>query len=182
MSTHGGLCLAGLPPALPLSWYFLLALSAVFHVPKLLGWADAMAHFLFSAPIPFLSHCPCSLGCTQAFSSSDRSSLLSPHCFFAQGQIVISPKSLSDDWVRWTHQPVSNYHSGNESQMARLTWKCTSTQVRRTPGWMRPCVYGPVCPVTHAICSQEPCPICPLAPGHGKRPHTGRACRVHRDG
>lgn len=77
---------------------------------------------------------------------------------------------------------VSNYHSGHESQMARLRWKCTSTQVRRTPGWMRPCVYGPVCPVTRAICSQEPCPICPLAPGHGKRPPTGRACRVHRDG
>ena len=79
-------------------------LPGPFQVPALFGQADAMARFLSSAPTTFSTIISASLDGTQAFNSTNRSSLFLPHFFFAQGQIVISSKSLSDDWVRWTHQ------------------------------------------------------------------------------
>ena len=100
--------------SMPLSWFCLPVagtssstcsnFTATFQVPALFGQADAMAHFLSSAPTTFSTIISASLDCTQAFNSTNKSSLFLPHFFFAQGQIVVSSKSLSDDWVRWTHQ------------------------------------------------------------------------------
>lgn len=72
---------------------------------------------------------------------------------------------------------VSNYLLGDKSETTWLKWKCTFAQVRGSPDWMRPCIYGPVCPATHAVCSQEPrpSPICPLALGPSERPYTHQA-------
>ena len=138
-----------------------------------------MARFLSSAPTTFSTIFPASLGSTQAFNSTNRSSLFLPHFFLLKARLSYHQNHSQMTGFDGLTRHISNYLLGDKSETAWLKWKCTFAQVRGSPDWMRPCIYGPACPATHAVCSQEPCPspICPLALGPSERPHTHQAGR-----
>lgn len=60
--------------------------------------------FPLFCPHHFLNHHFCFPGLHSSFQLHQQKFPLSSSFLFAQGQIVVSSKSLSDDWVRWTHQ------------------------------------------------------------------------------
>ena len=177
-------------PAVPLSWFCLPVagtssstcsnFTATFQVPALFGQADAMAHFLSSAPTTFSTIISASLDCTQAFNSTNKSSLFLPHFFLLKARLSYHQNHSQMTGFDGLTRHVSNYLLGDKSETAWLKWKCTFAQVRRAPTGCGHVFMGlpALPPVPSAVRRHVPVPLVRLPQDLPNR----QVVSVHKDG